>query len=213
MKKKVLILVLSLTALAKADDTMVQRKWIFPELTPIIEVNPERNPEDPFASEDPDWKPLSVYKGDQIRSWLENNGVDFPPNSRVIHTKTKNGKTTLKVTNSPRNLDLIDFIFSQQYPVQTSLQLMHRFLLETKDKPIGELVMIIQKYPGQTLGPLHNLVGEIQTLETQLATNPKPKLKKIISERKKRLMDSLPKSIQATRIYFQTLVKAMDSTQ
>lgn len=192
---------------------MTQRRWTIPRLTPIIEVNPKPDPNDPFTSPDPKWKPIEVYNADQLKLWLQRNGVGFPPNSKVTHQNGHQGASILIIKNTPSNLDLVDWILSSHYPAHTSLQLMKRFLLETKEAPLEKLIPKIRKYPGQTIGPLRNLIEELKKLDDQLAAKPEPNLKKIVSRRRDRILKQLPTALQATRDYFTTLVKAMESPE
>lgn len=188
---------------------MVQRHWSLPKLTPIIETNSKQTDPDPFDT-DIEFKTIESFDKNQITLWLKQSGVPFPPGSSLTYVETGNGRSSLTVKNKPSNLVLIDHILSQKHPVHTSQQLLKRFLVETKDKPIDELPAIIGKYPAQTLGPLQNIVDALAELDSQLAKKPDEKLKKVIVKRRARIVKMLPESIKTTRSYFSIMVNVME---
>ncbi|MGD1978983.1 MAG: hypothetical protein PVJ98_06310 [Akkermansiaceae bacterium] len=192
---------------------MVERRWTIPQLTPIIEVNPEPNPKAPFVNPDPNWKPVKVYNANQLKRWFQDNGIEFPPNSKITHHNDNKGSSVITIKNTPNNLEIVDGVLSALYPAHTSLQLMRQFLQETENVPLEKLIPTIRKYPGQTIGPLRNLIEEFSKFDKQLAVKLDPNLKKIVSLRRDQLKKRLPKAVQATRSYFETMVKTMETPE
>jgi len=185
---------------------MILRRWLVPEMTPIIEVysSEEKDPfhEGPLVT-------IGSFDEAQIEHWLKTVGVSFPPGSSARYVQKNNGESFLVAKNTPRNLSLVDSILEAHYPVHTSRQLLKRFLSETKGKKVTELPTIIQKYPAQALGPLRSIVEELAKLDHQLSVNLGAKLKKTVTQRRDRIVKMLPESIEATRAYFENMTKIM----
>ncbi|MDF1714361.1 MAG: hypothetical protein P1U90_19145 [Akkermansiaceae bacterium] len=201
---KIILAILTLAiALASAESDIVRRQWTLPELTPVIEAYEKPNDPDPFATGD-EFKPIESFNKEQLVLWLKTNGVSFPPGSSANYNEG-----TLVVDNTPHNLELVDHLLSNKFPVQISLQLLKRFLAETKNKPIDELPAIISRYPRQTLGPLQGILAQIADLDLQLASKPDESLKRIINKRRDRILKMLPGGLEATRTYFDSMIKIM----
>ncbi len=202
MIPKTVLAILTLTV-ALAESEIVRRQWSLPELTPVIETFGKPDKSDPFAS-DQDFKAIESCNKNQLVNWLKANGVSFPPGSSARY-----GEGTLVVGNTPRNLELVDSILSYKFPIELSLQLLKHFLAETKDKPIEKLPAIMSRYPHQTLGPLHGIIEQLADLDLQLASKPDKQLKKVINKRRDRILKMLPGGLEATRTYFESMIKIM----
>ena len=201
---KIILASLTLTiALASAHSDIVQRRWPLPALTPVVETYDDTP--DPFAAND-EFKSIESFNEDQLVLWLKASGVSFPPDSSARYL---NESGTLIIRNTPHNLELVDHLLTNKFPVQISLQLMKRFLAETENKPIDELPAIISRYPRQTLGPLQGIVAQIADLDLQLASKPDENLKRIINKRRDRILKMLPGGLEATRTYFDSMIKIM----
>lgn len=134
------------------------------------------------------------------------SGVLFPDDSFARYEK-KGG--LLVVRNTPENLELVDGILSSKYPVYTTQLLLRKFLVEIEGKEIPEVVSIVRRYPVQILGPLSSFVGELKDLDYQLTFNLEEELRKKVSERRTVVLAILPASIEATRKYFEAMVKVV----
>ena len=206
MIKGIFAVFILLANLVAASDDMTQRQWLVPEMTPIVEVY-VNDGEDPF-----DAGPLVTIQSfdeAQIELWLKSQGVSFPSGSSAKYVRKKNGGNSLIVKNTSDNLELVDHVLNDTYPVHTSLQLLKRFLSETEGKTVAELPTIIRKYPAQSLGPLRNIVEELAKFDGQLAVDLGEKLKNTVSVRRERIIKILPGSIKATRAYFETMTRIM----
>jgi len=130
---KIILASLTLTiALASAHSDIVQRRWTLPALTPVVETYDDTP--DPFAAND-EFKSIESFNEDQLVLWLKASGVSFPPDSSARYL---NESGTLIIRNTPHNLELVDHLLTNKFPVQISLQLMKRFLAETENKPIDD---------------------------------------------------------------------------
>lgn len=181
----------------------MQRSWHVPEMTPIIEVF-DSGEGDPF-----DLKPLvsiSTYGEMELKKWLMESGVLFPGDSFARYEKER---ALLVVRNTPENLGLVDGILSAKYPVHTTQLLLRKFLVEIEGKEIPEVVSVVRRYPVQILGPLASVVGELKDLDHQLTFNLEEEFLNKVSDRRTVVLAILPASIEATRKYFEAMVKVM----
>jgi len=197
MVVKILLFFALLVSVAFAEDDMIQRKWWVPEMAPIIEVFDESD--DPFEQE-----PLVLihsYQDGQIKEWLKDSGVNFPPNSSLRTELDQRKRRFLIVKNTSENLEIIDHVLSAKYPVHTTQQLIEKFLSETKGKNVPEVIPVVGKYTEQVLGPLASLSGELYELDRQLTFDLEAELRKKVEKRRAKILKVLPASLDATREY------------
>lgn len=201
-----LLLIAFVSPLAAHSD-IIQRGWSVPPLTPIIQVFDHTD--DPFRPEGP-LRTIETFEKGEIKSWLQNNGIEFPQGSSVSYFKDKNrGQHTLVVRNTPTMLEMVDGVLKQSYPVHTSRTLIDRFLRESEGQDADQLPAIIAKYPARVLGPVKNLGDEIVRLDGELEGELPDEVRNILKQRRARLVAMLPESLKANRLYLETLAQIM----